>query len=78
MIVFGARQGSRFVDTRLTASIVDIEVTFLSNSSSSVGVQAQGECRFERVVIDTEAGMLNERGALILPNPNKEKPLLLN
>ena len=69
------RKGSHSVDTRLTASTVDIEVAF---SSSTVGVQAQGECRFERVVTLADGvGELKDRRALILPKPNNDEDGLL-
>jgi hypothetical protein len=69
------RRGSRRVDTRLTASTVDIEVAF---SSLPVGVQAQGECRFERIVTLADGvGELKDRRALILPKPNNDEDGLL-
>jgi len=76
--------------TRLTASTVGSDGTelgtqsfdvllklLLSSSSLSVGVHARGECRFERTVGDTGAGVLKDRGVFILPNPSKEERLLL-
>ena len=68
------RGGSSSVDTRSTASTVDIEVAF---SSLSVGVQAQGECGFERIGI-AGAGALKDRRTFTLPNSNNgEEQLLL-
>ena len=65
------RRGSRSVDTRLTASTVGIEVAF---SSLSVGVHAQGECRFERTVISEGGGASVGVGTLGLPNLRKGLP----
>ena len=63
------RRGSRSVDTRLTASTVGIEVAF---SSLSVGVPAQGECRFERTVISDGGGASVGVESLGLPNLRKK------
>ena len=64
------RRGSRSVDTRSTASTVT-EVAF---SSLSVGVPAQGECRFERTVISDGGGASVGVESLGLPNLRKGLP----